>query len=87
MTRSQRQLTYGPGEPALLAVGEVRMVEEETPNTRMSSADALGMVGVRRWPTRRARSSDMKSDKSARDGARVHAKDRVYTVVRPPVTP
>ena len=27
---SQRELTYGPGEPALLAVGEVRMVEEET---------------------------------------------------------
>ena len=26
---SQRELTYGPGEPALLAVGEVRMVEEE----------------------------------------------------------
>ena len=28
---SQRELTYGPGEPALLAVvGEVRIVEEET---------------------------------------------------------
>ena len=26
---SQRELTYGQGEPALLAVGEVRMVEEE----------------------------------------------------------
>ena len=26
---SQRELNYGPGEPALLAVGEVRMVEEE----------------------------------------------------------
>ena len=30
VSRSQRELTYGPGEPALLAVGEVRMVEEET---------------------------------------------------------
>jgi hypothetical protein len=29
VSRSQRELTYGPGEPALLAVGEVRMVEEE----------------------------------------------------------
>ena len=28
-SRSQRELAYGPGEPALLAVGEVRMVEEE----------------------------------------------------------
>ena len=30
VSRSQRELTYGPAEPALLAVGEVRMVEEET---------------------------------------------------------
>ena len=30
ISRSQRELTYGPGEPALLAVGEVRMVEEVT---------------------------------------------------------
>ena len=30
VSRSQRELSYGPGEPALLAVGEVRMVEEET---------------------------------------------------------
>ena len=30
VSRSQRELAYGPGEPALLAVGEVRMVEEET---------------------------------------------------------
>ncbi len=29
VSRSQRELTYGPGEPALLAVGEVRIVEEE----------------------------------------------------------
>ena len=29
VSRSQRELTYGPGEPALLAVGEVRMVDEE----------------------------------------------------------
>ena len=29
VSRSQRELTYDPGEPALLAVGEVRMVEEE----------------------------------------------------------
>lgn len=29
VSRSQRELAYGPGEPALLAVGEVRMVEEE----------------------------------------------------------
>jgi len=26
--RSQLELTYGPGEPVLLAVGEVRVVEE-----------------------------------------------------------
>jgi hypothetical protein len=26
---SPRELTHGPGEPALLAVGDVRMVEEE----------------------------------------------------------
>ena len=30
VSRSQRELAYGPGEPALLAVGEVRMVEEGT---------------------------------------------------------
>ena len=30
VSRSQRELTYGPGEPALLAVGEVRKVEDET---------------------------------------------------------
>ena len=30
VSRSQRELSYGPGEPALLAVGEVWMVEEET---------------------------------------------------------
>ena len=30
LSRSQRELTYGPVEPALLAVGEVRMVQEET---------------------------------------------------------
>jgi hypothetical protein len=29
VSRSQRELTYGPGEPVLLAVGDVRMVEEE----------------------------------------------------------
>ena len=29
VSRSQRELTYGPGEPAWLAVGDVRMVEEE----------------------------------------------------------
>ena len=29
VSRSQCELTYGPGEPALLAVGEVGMVEEE----------------------------------------------------------
>jgi hypothetical protein len=29
VSRSQRELTYGPGEAVLLAVGEVRMVEEE----------------------------------------------------------
>ena len=29
VSRSQRELAYGPGEPALLAVGEVWMVEEE----------------------------------------------------------
>ena len=29
VSSSQCELTYGPGEPALLAVGEVRMVEEE----------------------------------------------------------
>lgn len=29
VSRSQRELTYGPSEPALLAVGEVRMVEEK----------------------------------------------------------
>jgi hypothetical protein len=29
VSRSQREITYGPGEPVLLAVGEVRMVEEE----------------------------------------------------------
>ena len=28
VSRSQREGTYGPGEPALLAVGEVRKVEE-----------------------------------------------------------
>ncbi len=30
VSRLQRELTYGPGEPALLTVGEVGMVEEET---------------------------------------------------------
>ena len=30
------------------------------------------MAGARRWSTRRARSSDVKSEKSARDGTRVH---------------
>ena len=29
VSRSQHELTYGPGEPVLLAVGDVRMVEEE----------------------------------------------------------
>jgi hypothetical protein len=29
VSRSQREFTYGPGEPTLLAVGEVRMVEED----------------------------------------------------------
>ena len=53
----------------------------------MSSADAPGTAGARRWSTRRARSSDVKSDKSVRDGARVHAKDRVYTVVLAPAMP
>jgi hypothetical protein len=28
VSRSQLELTYGPGEPVLLAVGEVRVVEE-----------------------------------------------------------
>ena len=26
VSRSQRELTYGPGEPALLSVGDLRMV-------------------------------------------------------------
>ena len=29
VSRSQHELTNGPGEPVLLAVGDVRMVEEE----------------------------------------------------------
>ena len=29
MSRVQRELTYGPGKTTLLAVEEVRMVEEE----------------------------------------------------------
>jgi len=29
VSRSQRELTYGPNEPTLLSVGDVRMVEED----------------------------------------------------------
>jgi hypothetical protein len=29
VSRSQRQLTYGPNEPTLLSVGDVRIAEEE----------------------------------------------------------
>ena len=39
VSRSQRELTYGPGEPALLAVGEVRMVEEEMNPCSMACAE------------------------------------------------
>jgi len=29
VSRSQRELTYGPNEPTLLSVGDVRIVEED----------------------------------------------------------
>jgi hypothetical protein len=29
VSRSRRELTYGPNEPTLLSVGEVRSVDEE----------------------------------------------------------
>ncbi len=44
VSRSQRELTYGPGEPALRTVGEVRMVEEEMNPYVINGRRAAGRV-------------------------------------------
>jgi hypothetical protein len=49
ISRSQQELTYGPNEPTLLSVGDVRIVEEEMNPHVICCRRASGRVRVGRF--------------------------------------